>query len=163
MSYRPLAAIPSFTKGVGHPFSSKILSVSFDSDGRQEIGRRGKTQCQTSCIYPRETILHPISLILSFLCFYYLVLFHVSVSLPPFFLSPPHSPTVFLQLQFCLPFLLPLCIWVDDWTSSCGTCKRMASLLLFNWCHLMETSLLSDTVRWRQNSREPENQEQATI
>lgn len=39
------------------------------------------------------TVLHPISLILptqthnicSFLCFYYLVLFHVSVSLPPFF------------------------------------------------------------------------------
>lgn len=126
------------------------------------------------------TILPSISLILptqthnicSFLCFYYLVLFRVSFSSPPFFSvcafysSPrpaPHSPSVFLQLQFCLPFLLPLCIWVDDWTSSCGTRKRMASLLLFNWCHLTETSLLSDAVRWRQNSQESENQEQATI
>lgn len=84
----------------------------------------------------------------------------------PFTLLPDLHHTLhlfFLQLQFCLPFLLPLCIWVGDWTSSCGTCKRMASLLLFNWCHLMETSLLSDAVRWRQNSREPENQEQATI
>lgn len=74
-------------------------------------------------------------------------------------------PLFFFKINFCffyftistLPsFSPPVCIWVEDWTSSCGTCKRMASLLLFNWWCLMETSLLMDTVGSRQNLWEAE-------
>lgn len=53
---------------------------------------------------------------------------------------PPHTHTLSM-----LPFLPGLVwFWVGDWTSSCGTCKRMLSLLLFNWWCLIETTLLMD-------------------
>lgn len=69
----------------------------------------------------------------------------------------------FFTISALPSFSPPVCIWVEDWTSSWGTCKRMASLLLFNWWCLMETSLLMDAVGSRQNSWEPENREQASI
>lgn len=59
-----------------------------------------------------------------------------------------------VQYQFCFPILLPpsflppLCIWVAVWTSSCRACKLVASLPLFNWCCLIGTSCLLDSVRW---------------
>lgn len=73
-----------------------------------------------------------------------------------FFSSPSHvchmlslSPPPFLVVSVLPPFPPPLCIWVADWTSSCRACERMASLVLFNWCCLMETSCLLDSVRWQ--------------
>lgn len=65
----------------------------------------------------------------------------------------------------CLPsryiFLAPPppSIWVENWTSSGGTCWRTPLLLLFNWCGLTETSCLLGLHRtvgtkvWARNSK----------
>lgn len=126
-SARPLHAFPPFTSGVGHPSSLKILSVFFDSDERQETGRRGATWCKTSRISsPYESTWYldwssslpsPIPLISQTqssstflpLCLHYFL--SICAFLYFFPLRPaPCSPSLyvpFLRFQFCLPFSLP--------------------------------------------------------
>lgn len=150
-SARPLHAFPSFTSGVGHPSSLKIWSVFFDSDVRQETGRRGATWCKTSRISsPYESTWYLDWSSLNIFPFYSFIVLSSSTFLPLclhyflsicaflcFFLSPPCQACTMLSSSLRLvlavscsasPFLSPLssppplCIWVDDWTSSCGAC-----------------------------------------
>lgn len=77
-------------------------------------------------------------------------LFSPHLSLLP--VSPSTHPDFFSPLLFHVVSVLPLSflpsLYLGCWTSSPGASSLMAPSLVFNWCCLIETSCLLDSLRW---------------